>query len=468
MQAVVSCGDLSRATTFVFLGIAGALTAPAAASPRSDPTIGTAVFTGAATQHPTGITLNPATVGLGSGTTVYVGAAATIDQVGATTPAGDAQNVLSGSPGLDFALSWRVSDLVALGVRAASPVAETFFAPSDNSMRFASLGGRQRDYQLTPAVAFRTQRVVMGLAFTLGRSNIKYKFSRDTALDGAPLTCGNAPCGIGNPLAAQDYDLDVSSSIVSNIAVSIGTIVKITPTIYVGLGYHWAPGFNIGSSLTGELKVKQPSIDGGEIITGAAELTTSYPAGIDAEVRSEINPRWEAHIGGRWLDLSRLSAFDIRPYGAALRAANVPEWIQRARGFDDSVALWGGVEEIDRGNPLRFGARVGFETSSVALARTTITAIAGASLTAQGGAQWRFAPGWSLAAQYGFTYFLPRTISSDATAYRPADALACIAAEYDYTLPACQATRDGYAAYAGEGTYTRMQHSLRIGLRYDY
>lgn len=452
----------------MFLTVAGALVAPAAASPRSDPTLGTAVFTGAATQHPTSVTLNPATVGLGSGTTVYLGATATIDQVGATTPVAGAQKVLSGSPGLDAALSWRVSDLVALGIRAASPVAETFFAPSDNSMRFASLGGRQRDYQFTPAVAFRTQRVVMGLAFTLGRSNIKYKFSRDTALDGSLMPCDNAPCGVGNPLAAQDYDLDVSSSIVSNIAVSVGTIVKVTPGIYIGLGYHWAPGFNIASSLTGELRVKQPSNNGGQIITGSAELTTSYPAGIDAEVRSEINPRWEAHLGGRWLDLSRLSAFDIRPYGPELRKANVPEWIQRARGFDDSVALWGGVEEIDRGNPLRFGARIGFETSSVTPARTTITTIAGATLTAQGGGQWRFAPGWSVAAHYGFTYYLPRTISSDATAYRPADALACSAAEYDYTLPACQATRDGYAAYAAEGTYTRLQHSLRIGLHYDY
>ncbi len=446
----------------------------AAASPRSDPTVGVAVFTGAATAHPIGISINPATIGLGNGTTAYLGTTIALDQVGANTPANNGDqggdlHVLSASPGLDVAINSHVGENLAVGFRAATGPAETFFAPANNAMRFASLGGRQREYQFALAGSYRIgQRAYIGVSGALGYTSLRLKFSRDTALDEMPPLCGMTPCGIGNPLAAQDFDLRLHSKVLESSVFSLGLIVKITPTMFIGAAYHPPPGFGITSSFAGTLRIKQPSLSGGQVIQGFAELTTSLPASIDAEFRSAINPQWEAHIGGRWQDLSRLEAFDIRPYGAAIANTNVPQWLQRPRGFDDAVALWAGVEEIDRGAPLRFGARLGFETSSIAPARTTITTIAGAALTAQLGGQWRVAPGWSIAAHYGFNYFLARTVSADASAYQPADAAACIASDYDYTLAACARTRQGYTQFASEGTYTRMQHTLRIGFRYDY
>ncbi len=444
------------------------------ASPRSDPTVGVAVFTGAATAHPTGISINPATIGLGNGTTAYLGATVALDQVGANTPANNSDqggdvSVLSASPGLDVSINSHVGENLAIGFRAASGPAETFFAPRNNAMRFASLGGRQRDYQFSLAGSYRIgQRTYIGVSGALGYTDLRLKFSRDTALDDPSLMCGATLCGIGNPLAAQDFDLRLDSKILESSVFSLGVVVKITPTMFIGAAYHPPPGFGIASNFAGELRIKQPSLIGGEVINGSAELSTSLPASIDAELRSAINSHLEAHVGGRWQDLSRLEAFDIRPYGAALASANVPQWVQRPRGFDDAVALWAGVEEIDRGAPLRFGGRVGFETSSIAPARTTVTTIAGASLTAQLGAQWRVAPGWSLAAHYGFNYFLSRTVAAESSAYQPSDALACIAADYDYTLAACERTRQGYTQFASAGTYTRLQHTLRLGFRYDY
>ncbi len=475
VQAAVSCRDLSRPPSYVVaLMLVATCPAMAVASPRSDPTVGVTVFTGAATAHPAGISINPATIGLGNGTTAYLGATATLDQVGANTPANNGDqggdvSVISASPGLDVSINSHVGENLAIGFRAASGPAETFFAPRDNSMRFASLGGRQRDYQFTLAGAYRIgQRTYIGVSGALGYTDFRWKFSRDIALDDASLMCGATPCGIGNPLAAQDYDLKLDSKILESSVFSLGVIVKITPTSFIGAAYHPPPGFGIVSSLAGELRLKQPSLSGGEVIKGSAELSTSLPASIDAEFRSAINPQLEAHIGGRWQDLSRLAAFDIRPYGAAFASTTVPQWLQRPRGFDDAVALWAGIEEIDRGAPLRFGGRLGFETSAIAPTRTTVTTIAGPTLSAQLGGQWRVAPGWSLAAHYGFTYFLPRTVTAESSAYQPADAWACTAADYDYTLAACERTRQGYTQFAAEGTYTRLQHALRVGLQYDY
>src|SRR5262245_56575630 len=60
---------------------AGATTT-AWASPRSDPTLGRAVFTGATTPHATSIGLNPAALGLGTIDQIYVAVTGTLDQLG--------------------------------------------------------------------------------------------------------------------------------------------------------------------------------------------------------------------------------------------------------------------------------------------------------------------------------------------------------------------------------------------------
>src|ERR1043165_8317785 len=55
--------------------------APAGASPRTDPTAGRAVFTGATMPHATSIGLDPAAIGLGAFDEVYVAFAGVLDQV---------------------------------------------------------------------------------------------------------------------------------------------------------------------------------------------------------------------------------------------------------------------------------------------------------------------------------------------------------------------------------------------------
>src|SRR5688572_12438411 len=56
--------------------------APAIASPRSDPTTGRAVFTGAATPHATSVSLNPAAIGVGPVSELYFAVVTVLQQIG--------------------------------------------------------------------------------------------------------------------------------------------------------------------------------------------------------------------------------------------------------------------------------------------------------------------------------------------------------------------------------------------------
>jgi hypothetical protein len=133
----------------------------------------------------------------------------------------------------------------------------------------------------------------------------------------------------------------------------------------------------------------------------------------------------------------------------------------------DSFAGWAGVEQVDSGGlpQLLFGGRVGFETSAVDASRTSPMTIAPASLTLDLGAQRRIARGVILQLSYGLQYF--PTVNVGNSAFDPNDRLTCSDSGYDYSTPACEAVRGGYAIATAAGTYERLQHAVRLGLRYE-
>jgi hypothetical protein len=51
--------------------------------------------------------------------------------------------------------------------------------------------------------------------------------------------------------------------------------------------------------------------------------------------------------------------------------------------------------------------------------------------------------------------------------FDPRSRVDCAASDYDYTTRACAAVRNGYAIAPGTGTYDRIEHAVRLGLRYD-
>src|SRR3954454_14233566 len=91
--------------------------AAAAASPRSDPTAGRAVFTGATMPHATSIGVDPAALGLGSVDELYVAFTGVLDQLHVAldrgpddaSPGGRARTVELG-PGAVLALLYHAGD----------------------------------------------------------------------------------------------------------------------------------------------------------------------------------------------------------------------------------------------------------------------------------------------------------------------------------------------------------------------
>lgn len=451
-----------------------ALAATAAgASPRADPTVGRAVFTGAATSHPTSLALNPAAIGLATANEVYLAFTSVLDQLtvdrraiddnGALVPGERASDARIGFGGMLGAV-WQ-SHRGSLGIALHIPTPELF--PSARAMRYHSAGGQQTNYIGVLATSLRIGPVYFGASVSHDITRLQLRYARDSALVAGRTDCSGAPCGFENPAAQEDYAVDVRTDLlaVKNVEVNLGIVARLGATSWLGVSYHNPAGFGVQSELGGNVELTRAPRDGGESITGDATIYVSYPASVDAELRARIWPQLDLTVGGRWQDLSRMRGYDVRMNGRAIVGTTVPEWTERPRGYRDSVALWGGLEQVDRGKRWRFGGRLGFETAAIADDRTAPGAVQPLSLTVDGGAELRIAPNLVLQASYGLQLFAP--VRATTSQYDPRAALMCAADEFDYTTPACAALRDGFAIPTAAGDYQRLQHALRIGLRYE-
>lgn len=474
-----------RILTSILLG--GALLAPfgpiASGSPRSDPTTGRAVFTGATVPSPTSIGLAPAALGLGTLDEIYVAVTSVIEQLGidrnsidlatGELTAGPSLRDVEIGPGANVAFLWHPSDRLTLGFEARVPPPE-MQPDGRDALRYHTLGVGQRTYTATVGVSLRVTSAFF-FGASLGHENtfLHLRYGRDTALEaghgagGVDSDCGGAACGVENPAATELYDVNVRTPwlATSNLKVNIGTVVRVAPEVWIGLTYHTPPGFDIQTSLGGTMDVTRAPRDGGALTQGDATVLVSYPASIDAELRARLPEQLELHAGGRWEDLSRMQAYDVRGYGGTLRANGIPEGMLRARGLHDAVSLWAGVEQVDTGETWRLGARIGFETSSVANDRLSPLTVAPAAVTVDLGAQLRLSSAWRLQLSYGIAY--SPTVKVDHSAFDPRARIDCIDSGYDYATPGCEAVRDGYAIPTATGSYQRIDHALRLGLRYS-
>ena len=456
----------------------------AVASPRSDPTTGRAVFTGASEPSATSITLNPAAIGLDTALTkFYFAVTSTLQQLaidrktidldsGALADGGSVRDNRVG-PGGDLAILWHPNTSLTLGVSARLPPPELL--PKDRSeLRYHALGNGQRSYQANIGVSLKvTGGVFVGASVAHENSYLHLRYARDTALEaghgprGVDSDCNGAPCGVENPAATELYDVDVRTPVLAttNLRVNLGAVVHVGP-VWLALAYHTPPGFDIQSSLNGSMTVTRAPRDGGEVLHGGSTVLVQYPASVDAEVRAALPAELELHVGGRWEDLSRMSAYDVRGYGSTFVPNGVPEQMIRARGMHDSFAVWAGVEQLDVDvrKPFRFGARIGYETAAVDDSRLSALTVAPAAVTLDLGAQARFGS-WVVQLSYGIAY--SPTVQVTDSAFDPRHQLDCIDTDYDYTSNGCRATRNGYALPTAAGDYQRIDHALRLGFRYE-
>ncbi|NVB78852.1 MAG: hypothetical protein HOV81_10690 [Kofleriaceae bacterium] len=478
---------MSRAIGLVLVGTLGVIAHAADASPRSDPTMGRSVFTGATMPHATSIDLNPAAIGLGEQNEVYGAALLALDQYSITPRRLDINTGMLTdephvgealfSPGgmIAFIYHTDTDGKVTIGGQFRTAPAQQFL--EGDAFKYHVNGGSYRTWAATVAASFRvTSKVFLGVSLDAQKSFMKMAWARDTALAagndparGIASDCGGAACGVANPGATELYSIDASSDLFSAsnvLAVNLGVVISLWRDTWLGIAYHSPPGLALQNQLVGDMEVVQAPRDGGGNLSGGTTVYVQNPASVDAEFRTRLPFDLDAHVGFRWEDQSRLSNYDVRSYGSAFATANIPEWQPRALGYHDSFALWTGVEQIEFGQPLRFGGRIGLERSALDNSRTSALAIAPTSLTLDGGMQVRFNPNWTFQLTYGFQYF-PKVNVTD-SAFDPRDQLACEDAGFDYNNPACRAVRSGYAIPTAAGEYTRFAHAARIAIRYHW
>ena len=457
-----------------------ALAVPAGASPRSDPTLGRAVFTGATAADPSSIGLNPAALGEAR-KELYLAVAGLLDQLAidrkvidpATDGLIDGEHVTDhpAGAGAQIGFVWHPGSIFKLGIELRVPPSEVF--PDDPAVRYHALGSRQRNYVATAGVSARvSSRFYLGFGVPYDVTRLRLRYARDTALDiGLAADCGGAECGHENPQAAELYDVDVGSESLSgdNIRFNIGLLVQPWDDAWLGIAYHSTPGTRIQSRLTGTMDVTRAPRDGGAALHGGSTVYVSYPASVDVDFRAPIYRELDLRVGGRWEDLSRMQAYDVRGYGAAFRGQAVPEWVLRPRGLHDAFALWGGVEQTETkrtAGTFRLGGRIGIETSALVPERTAPGTVSPTSLTLDAGLQVRASSAVRFQLSYGAQIF--SRVSVERSDYDPRFAAQCADTGFDYSTPACEAVRNGYAIPTAAGDYTRIQHALRLGFAYEF
>ncbi|TMQ02900.1 MAG: hypothetical protein E6J91_49370 [Deltaproteobacteria bacterium] len=368
-------------------------------------------------------------------------------------------------------------DSFTLGFEARLTSPETF--RGQRAWQYHVSGGGEHDLLASVAASYKvTGDLFVGASLSHQNTFLRLRYVRDTVLDdpqgpGAP--CGATACGFGNPDAAEPWDVDASSPTlsISNLKVNIGVMYQVHRDVWLGVAYHTPSGFAVQSELGGHVTIErsqrdQAMGDPGEIV-GQSVVEIQLPASVDAELRAGLPHDLELHVGGRWEDLSRLAAYDVRTYGSTLPRYGIPEWTERPRGLHDAFAGWAGVEQRYHGQTdqlLLFGARAGFETSAVSTERTSPLTVVPASLTLDLGAQLRVPGGLIAQLSYGLQYF--PTVNVRASEFDPRSRVECTASGYDYSTRACAAVRNGYAIAPAAGTYDRIEHTLRLGLRYDF
>lgn len=472
----------------IVLVVASAATAPirAAASPGDAPWDG-AVFAGPTSPHGSNVAANPAALLLAPPALHYfLGGIAVLEQLGIDRRVVDAAGDFSDGPrvsGLNAGLGGhagiaRVTPNVVLAAMGAMVPPDETLADED-ALRYHTRGSRARAAEGTLSVALRpTRRIAIGVAITYSINDSVLRFARDTAMEagrdparGVASDCGGTPCGLENPLATETWTIDADRDAMfpwnwrfDNLRLNAGVLVPLPRGILLGVTYQrpWNLG-RIGRE--GTVTVVGAPRDGGVVRTGEATVYTRLPEVIRIGTRSRILESYDLIGELRWKRLARAAVDDVRTYGGDLAAGGVPEIYLRPRGLREDVALEVGVEQVEDGQPVRWGVRAGVDTGAVDLEYLSARAPWARHLTAGGGLQLRLHARWVM--QLGYNVAWQPAAVVEPGAYDPIDRLDCVDSGFDIDEPACATVRGGYGAPTAAGEYRRWSHAGRLSLRLE-
>lgn len=464
------------------IAIAAALAAPVAASPGDDVGTDGMTFAGVTGADPANVTTNPAAlIRIEPGVHGFVLGRFALHQLrverlrvdpgdGSLGPGPDVSESRFGA-GYTVGVAWTTSRS-ALGLSTSlRPPDETM---TDPAVSDHSRGSRTRRFDIfSIGLAFRiTNRLSFGAGAAFVDRYQRLAFSRDTALEagrdpmrGVGSDCAGAPCGLEDPAARELWTVDVTRALrdlEGNFMLSVGALARLPRGVLFGVGLE-RPLISSEITMSGDARIVRAPRDGGGVLEGDAELRQTQPEIWRAGARGLLSPGWELLGELRWRRLHRADRVDLRLYGGDFVGDEVPEWTLRPLGLRDAIAMELGAEQIDTGQPVRWGARLAYDTGAVSEDRLSPRAPWGQQLTAGAGVQLRFER-WIV--QVGYRVDWQPPASTDGSAFDPIARIDCVEADYDYDLPACATVRAGYGTSTAAGTYGRWSHGARVALRF--
>jgi long-subunit fatty acid transport protein len=463
---------------------------PAIAWPLLSPRPVPSAISGPSDPHPSAAFFNPAALGPLRGVHLWFDAGARAQlgtyqrDAGAAAQAG--QSVPITSPAVDgfFGATWDVfTDRIVIGIATLSPFNELTQYRQGSAAQYQAIWQRGATLEEIFAVGIRvSSRFYVGASANFAQSWIDYRFMRDTAtaagsagVDQASARCGGMPCGLENPLAAQDTTV---RGFGWGIGFSVGILARPVDRVWLALSYisHVFDPFNgvdlplgsdDGARIVGAPGSPDPGC-GGPCV-GRSRVTTYVPDILYFGIRVEATPRIEIEGTTRWVHYGARHALDvymqgnaIDRLGAADPSGTVPSQIRIDRGWQDTVSLGASVR-ARIGEKLRLSPSLIYESNAVPAAFVSPANLEGHKLDLALTLEWRPRAHLTVGAHIGATAYL---LSHGGEAYDPRAESSCVDA--NYALDACQKRVEGSALPSAAGRYTMGAVHAGFALGMDY
>jgi long-subunit fatty acid transport protein len=451
---------------------------------------------GAADPHVAGIFYNPAAIGPLRGVQLWWDQSASLQLGTISRDSGEAQ--LAGksapitSPSIPSFLgaTWDLfTDRIVLGLAVMSPFNELTQYPANSAVRYQAIWQRGATLEEVVSVGIRvSNRFYIGTSANFAESFIDYRFDRDTApangsagIDQPSARCGNKPCGLENPLAAEDTRVQGWGW---GIGFSVGILTRPIDRLWIGLSYisHIFYPFRstdvpLSSSDGATVKAPAgspnpdcgPNGSAGTTCTGHALVSVYVPDIINLALRVEATARLEVEASARWVHYGGRNALDVYlqggtldHIGAADPGAAVPGQMRLDRGWQDAWAV-GASLRWRVSKSLRLSPSAMFETSAADNAYVSAANLEGNKLDLALALEWKPRAHLTVGAHIGSTAYF---VGQAGGGFDPRAQATC--ADAGYNLSSCTKYIDGAALPSAAGRYTMGTVHAGFALGMDY
>ena len=377
-------------------------------------------------------------------------------------------------------MSWDLAtDRATLGIAVYTPFDEFSSYPSASAVRYQEISQQSAVLEQAIAGAFKiTNRVSIGASVNFGETWINYRYLRDAApsggrayLDQAQALCGGQPCGLNNPLAAQDVRLRGYNW---GIGFATGLLFRPVDPLWIGVSYtshlfHHGTGSSVitlSDSSNARVHPAPGQTSSCNPCLGNDQISMAVPDIVQLGIRLELTPRIELETAARWVHYGLASQLYVRLQGGTLSqlagpATSIPPEYAMDRGLQDT----GMIEASARfriGN-LRLSPSFVWESSAVESSAVSAAAIDGNKFDFALTGEWKPRKHLTIGGHVGVTAYAIGTVSSR---YDARAAATC--ADSGYNLADCQKVISGQALPSASGNYQPVTLHLGASVGLDF